>query len=246
MTNEEAIDILSYIKTKLDDSASYAEHDVALDMAIRALEQQPCDDCISRTEALKAIEKEKQGWEGVIRYAINYAIDECHSRIAELPPVTPQVESEDEAIKALEVHPNRCDSCIHSEEQDGSNCYECDKGMADNFEAQPCEDCISRADVLELTKKGVLVSNNNYQAVCKAINELPSVTSQSPKGKWIDILDEKTENTETHHDECSNCGYHGWTEYSYCPNCGSDNRDLESLGESFADGYEDGLEAKDE
>jgi uncharacterized membrane protein YvbJ len=31
---------------------------------------------------------------------------------------------------------------------------------------------------------------------------------------------------------------------NYCPYCGSDNRDLESLGESFADGYEDGLEEK--
>ncbi|SCW63329.1 hypothetical protein SAMN05660484_02165 [Eubacterium ruminantium] len=41
---------------------------------------------------------------------------------------------------------------------------------------QPCEDCISRADVLGLAKKGVLISNSNYQSVCKAINELPSVT----------------------------------------------------------------------
>lgn len=37
----------------------------------------------------------------------------------------------------LEAQQNRCNSCIHSEEQDGSNCYECVKGMADNFEAQP-------------------------------------------------------------------------------------------------------------
>lgn len=45
------------------------------------------------------------------------------------------------AVKALEQQqqPNRCDSCTHSEEQDGSNCYECVKGMADNFEAQPTE-----------------------------------------------------------------------------------------------------------
>jgi hypothetical protein len=35
----------------------------------------------------------------------------------------------------LEAQPNRCDSCIHSDERDGSNCYECVKGMADNFEA---------------------------------------------------------------------------------------------------------------
>lgn len=79
--------------------------------------------------------------------------------------------------KALETHPyfKRCDNCIHSEEQDGSNCYECVKGMADNFKAQstdadssefdsvinqtvkewfdkrnqqqPSEDCLSRAEV---------------------------------------------------------------------------------------------------
>lgn len=49
------------------------------------------------------------------------------------------VEWLDIAIKTLEQQPNRCDSCIHSEEQDGSNCYECVKGMADNFETQQTE-----------------------------------------------------------------------------------------------------------
>ena len=46
----------------------------------------------------------------------------------------------DLAIKVLEQQPNRCDSCTHSEEQDGSNCYECIKGMADNFEEQTGEE----------------------------------------------------------------------------------------------------------
>lgn len=41
---------------------------------------------------------------------------------------------------ALEQQPNRCDSCTHSEEQDGSNCYECVKGIVDNFEEE-CKDC---------------------------------------------------------------------------------------------------------
>lgn len=40
---------------------------------------------------------------------------------------------------------------------------------------EPCEDAISRADVLDLATKGVLISNSNYDKVCKAINELPSV-----------------------------------------------------------------------
>lgn len=42
-------------------------------------------------------------------------------------------------------------------------------------EQQPCEDCISREDVLDLAKKGVLISNGSYESVCKAINELPPV-----------------------------------------------------------------------
>ena len=43
-------------------------------------------------------------------------------------------------------------------------------------ELQPCDDCISRKSVLELAKKGVLISNGSYESVCKAINELPPVT----------------------------------------------------------------------
>lgn len=40
---------------------------------------------------------------------------------------------------------------------------------------QSCEDCISREDVLDIAKKGVLISNGSYESVCKAINELPPV-----------------------------------------------------------------------
>lgn len=84
MTNEEVKVVL---KSLADNPLLSAEHITkALYKAIELVESQPCEDCISRAEALKAIEKEKQGWEGAERYAI----DECHTRIAELPPVTPQ------------------------------------------------------------------------------------------------------------------------------------------------------------
>ena len=41
---------------------------------------------------------------------------------------------------------------------------------------QPCKDCVSRGSVLDIAKKGVLISNGSYESVRKAINELPPVT----------------------------------------------------------------------
>jgi len=62
MTNEEAIKLLDDITSYCDftdeygdmiDSTPYYE---ALDLAIKALEQQPCEDCISRKAVLKHLE----------------------------------------------------------------------------------------------------------------------------------------------------------------------------------------------
>jgi hypothetical protein len=41
--------------------------------------------------------------------------------------------------------------------------------------AEPCEDAISRQAVLDLAKKGVLVSNDSYKSVSRFIYDLPSV-----------------------------------------------------------------------
>lgn len=48
------------------------------------------------------------------------------------------------------------------------------------------KEAIYRQDVLDLAKKGVLVSNGNYESVCKAINELPPVNPIEPCGDAID------------------------------------------------------------
>lgn len=100
-------------------------------------------------------------------------------------------EAFDMAIKALEQQPNRCDSCIHLEERDGSNCYECVKGMTDNFETQPTDaDCISREAII----KHICESKECYKDECKGrlykrcydlqwIYALPSVTPQQTR--WI-------------------------------------------------------------
>ena len=50
-------------------------------------------------------------------------------------PIPPQdlAEAFDMAIQALQQQ--TCDNCKFNEETDGMNCYECVKGISDNFEA---------------------------------------------------------------------------------------------------------------
>jgi hypothetical protein len=65
------------------------------------LEKQTCDDCISREDALKAIEEQKKGFYGVERYAI----DECHSAVMKLPSVRP--------CREIVEDKRACEKCIH-------------------------------------------------------------------------------------------------------------------------------------
>lgn len=80
MTKEEAISLLSQVNHILVNSNSWLENtheplNIAFDMAIKALEQEPCEDAVSR-EAVKE----------VLRNRIGESISDC---INALPSVTP-------------------------------------------------------------------------------------------------------------------------------------------------------------
>ena len=92
MTNEEAIKQIKSLGVTNKTSTMYK----AIDMAIKALEQQPCEDCVSRTELLKTFKNE-----------CTTECDNCpHFRkiegefgcglIADFPSLTPKKESEEE------------------------------------------------------------------------------------------------------------------------------------------------------
>ena len=87
MTKEEAIKMLEYIRYTGNGESEYKNcvQSIALDMAIKALEQQPCKDCISRQEALsnKHIVYDDDG--------IGYSVVRADV-IAKLPSVTPKAE----------------------------------------------------------------------------------------------------------------------------------------------------------
>jgi hypothetical protein len=77
--------------------------------------------------------------------------------------------------------------------------------VMDWLEQELCDEAISRQAVLDLAKKGVLISNGNYKSVCKAINELPSVNPQPKTGHWL--MPDKEYSSKIWR-KCSCCGTH--------------------------------------
>ena len=119
MTNDKAI---KWLKTE----ASYIEENVgngkemleAYDMAIEALEQEPCEDCISRTELLSKIDAERKHLLDLKMDGAEHIVVHHARRIIEdMPPVTPQpkvgewLEKEIHSDKVGEWQSARCSVC---------------------------------------------------------------------------------------------------------------------------------------
>lgn len=87
MTNEEAIKILRslYNVQRLDTLTQ--EEMTAVAMAIKALEQEPCEDCISRQRALNVVHK-------YFEHYLQLNDDICLDGLKSLPSVTPKEKSE--------------------------------------------------------------------------------------------------------------------------------------------------------
>jgi DNA-directed RNA polymerase subunit RPC12/RpoP len=82
MTNEECVLQLEYLK-----DFKTPQQVEALDLAIKALEQQPCEDCISR-QAVKEMLTEE--WTKHIPMELDINLSFVLGKINELPSVTPQ------------------------------------------------------------------------------------------------------------------------------------------------------------
>ena len=99
----------------------------------------------------------------------------------------------------------------------------------------PCGDAISRQAVLDLMMHiwGENFSGDSaMQESIDAIRALPSVTPQERKGHWIKTP--KAVMGEGYMWYCDKCEYQVYQDSSrdypsekYCPNCGSDNREVE-------------------
>lgn len=166
MTREEAIEKLELLRQKVDEDTYRA-----LIMAIKALEQEPCDDAISREEAIKVIRqttsrytlaKEKCGM-GQVEWS-DHLIKESDAidGLNELPSVTPSRGWEEMTVPckncghdmtfkiAVCGEPSRKGHWIEEDMYDGDICYRCSEcnevfclieGTPELNEYHFCPDC---------------------------------------------------------------------------------------------------------
>lgn len=135
MKREEAInrlrDIIIEIRTYCDESKHMSETDrqnmKAFDMAIKALEQEPCEDAISREAVLMEIDK----------YLCGVPFDEkgIDIVIKELPLVTPQQKKVGKWIKDKEnCLYNKCSICCYGHCREDNYCPNCGAKMTESEE----------------------------------------------------------------------------------------------------------------
>ena len=86
MTPQEAI---KHGKEQLDIFGG--EHQEFIEMAIKALEQQPCEDCVSRQAVKEMLTAE---WTKYMPMELDMNLSFVLDKISELPSVTPKAETE--------------------------------------------------------------------------------------------------------------------------------------------------------
>lgn len=95
---------------------------------------------------------------------------------------------------------------------------------------QLSEDCISRKDTIEWLKKITVTDGiefkTGFEQILYDIEQMPPVKPERPKGKWIEVLEWRTEFSSAWHYECSECRARSYKGYKplerYCPNCGAE------------------------
>ena len=214
MTGEEAKKILNTVLLFGECDCSKEKIEECLKMAIKALEQQPCEDAVSR----QALYEWLDGWKEKNKYYHPHTknevipFGEVIDIIQSLPPVTPKPKTDTWSIKevadALEKH-----------------------GLI--REQEPCEDCISRGwlkTAIHNFYHGLkhIPTEEDIQAY---IDAAPSVNSQTKIGRWIAVENEEMETVGYY---CSECDLPMETEQrtKFCPNCGAkmESEDEEKCG----------------
>ena len=239
MTREEAVEELQDIKSvyenrELGELRLMRSEVLALEMAIKALSQQPCDDAeqidyhddfatalkkindyeMTRNEraAISILNAYKEGYESAIE---DYKQEPCDVSVSEKEPNEITEEVTLRFFKnSLKVRWH--DFVIYNVEWLKKNWQ---MEMEIVCGVKPCDDAISREAVLDLL--ATRVPNPYYENVFRAVGELTPVTQKS--GKWNEYYTSQKGNDVFN---CKECGHtfvvmQGKDNMNYCPNCGA-------------------------
>ena len=112
MTREEAIKLLTQYIDYDAETPDYYEMEKACKVALKVLKQEPCKDCISRTEAIEAlgydisIESDEgiDAYKTVIKEMLCKIYDVQKENIEKLPSIKPKTDVLDKIIAEIESH----------------------------------------------------------------------------------------------------------------------------------------------
>ena len=220
MTRKEAIERIKIILEECiedEDAVSYVtSYDAdALDMAIKALKQEPCEDCISRQAAIDVLrtcyDTETVTYTNGNEY-IDY--DQALDLLNSLPPIQPVATDTnvgDKISKFIdgleEIFAN-----LREKHVDDSVCGLCEyDGAYIGQSGDWCNECpgFERDDCFKLSDK------TRKEWTDEIIKALPTVQPERKKGEWSDGY---------RWQRCSLCKQTGKKSWNYCPNCGADMR----------------------
>ena len=251
MTNEEAREAIKF--GHCDDIYYQTEYEEAVNMAIKALEQQPCEDCISRQYLIERATSWDKHFADSERYV-------SLTDIQNAPSVTPQPKSEDMGevsdgyhtfnqlyhqraiLFATIVNQNKDRAWKSYKHEDGKYCFDKDGEWfivgidtpLGSYTYHYSKEYWDYFDCEEL-ECGKLWDGHTEEDVIRLLS-LPSVTPQPKRGKWKVIRKEYEFMggivNEPQGCKCSNCGGIVKFKSDFCPSCGcycggDDNGDSE-------------------
>lgn len=206
MTREEAIKMLEYIKHTGNGESEYKNdaQAIAIDMAIKALEPEPCEDAVSRnviiqklntmdryvSEELRLCDTDKKFPKNEV-----FIVDDVYEEIVEnLPSAQPEQRYTEEELRVF-AH--------------GISLSLLSKRSSQHWRYD--EDRATEIKFLERLYEKVGADMRGEQ---------PTIEPKRKKGKWID----KSNGIEGAWNYCSVCGEQAIDLYDFCPNCGADMR----------------------
>lgn len=142
------------------------------------------------------------------------------------------IEELNKAIKELEKQQNDCRSCkkwdvcpCGKKGHENGTSLGYSVGECREYEKQPCDDCISRKVVEQITWEEPSYTDalNAITEVRDKIRQLPSVTSQPKVGRWIKTSLAPVSGGDFNRGfKCNICNYViVMCDFNYCPNCGA-------------------------